>query len=204
VIAVKNGCFARRALSAVCVVGGGLALLAPAANANVYDTSTCASPQETQAFQSWKDNNWYTPIPGQSPAGFEARGWTLSGGAKIVTTTLRDGSTGQVLDLPSGATAVSPVTCVTTDYPTARTMVRNVIGAEGVFFYVSYAGDNAWTNPKNTGQVHGKGTDWTLSGSVNLQPTKTSGWQGVQMTFVGGGRTSEFQIYDAELDPRMK
>jgi hypothetical protein len=188
----------------VCAVGGGLALLAPAANANVYDTSACANPQESQAFLSWKDSRWYTPIPGQSPAGFDATGWTLSGGATVATTTLPGGSTGQVLDLPSGASAVSPVTCVTTDYPTARTMVRDVKGSEGVFFYVSYAGTTAWSTPKNTGQLHGNATSWTLSAPVKLQPTKSDGWQGVQIGFVAGGKTSDFQIYDAELDPRMK
>jgi hypothetical protein len=79
-----------------------------------------------------------------------------------------------VLDLPSGSKAVAPVACVTSSYPTFRTFVRNVVGAEGVFFYASYAGANSWSNPNNTGQFH------------------------------GGGKTSDFQVYDAELDPRMK
>src|ERR1700759_2982644 len=100
--AVKNGSFARRALIAVCAAGAAAAVLAPVANASVYDTSSCSNPQESQAFLSWKDPNWYTPIPGQSTTGFDATGWTLTAGAKTVTTTLPDGSTGQVLDLPSG------------------------------------------------------------------------------------------------------
>jgi hypothetical protein len=201
---MKPGTLARRGLTLLCAAGGAMTLLAPAASAGVFDTSVCTAPQEAQAFLSWKDRNWYTPIPGQSSDGFDGAGWTLSGGAQIVTTTLPDGSTGQVLDLPSESRAVSPVACVTTDYPTARTMVRNVAGAEGVFFYVSYAGSTSWTNPKNTGQVHGKGTAWTLSDAVNLQPTHLTGWQPVQMTFIAGGKTSDFEIYDAELDPRMK
>jgi hypothetical protein len=201
---VKNGSFARRGLIAVCAAGAAVAAVAPAASASVYDTSACANPQESQNFLSWKDPNWYTPIPGQNSAGFDGSGWTLGNGAQLVTAPLPDGSTGQVLDLPSGAWAVSPVSCVTTDYPTARTMVRDVKGAEGVGFSVSYAGDDAWTAPKNTGQVHGKATDWTLSAPVNLQPTKTTGWQAVRVVFVGLGKTSDFQVYDAELDPRMK
>jgi hypothetical protein len=34
---------------------------------------------------------------------FTGTGWTLSGGAKVVSATLADGTTGTVLDLPSGA-----------------------------------------------------------------------------------------------------
>lgn len=194
-----------RGLVLLSALAAGLASLPGQAAASVFDTSTCAAQPESQPFLSWKDKNWYTPFPGQSQAGFEGTGWTLSGGAGIVTTTLPDGSTGSVLDLPSGSRAVSPVACVTSDFPTARTMIRNVVGAEGVFFYVSYAGDSAWSQPKNTGQVHGKGTGaWTLSDPINLQPDSDSGWQPLQMTFVAGGKMSEFQIYNAWLDPRMK
>jgi hypothetical protein len=202
--AVKNGSFARRALIAVCAASAAAAVLTPVASASVYDPSTCANPQLSQNFLSWKDQNWYTPIPGQSNAGFDGTGWTLTGGARLVTSTLPDGATRQVLDLPSGSKAVSPVSCITSDYPTFRTFVRDVVGSEGVFFYVSYAGASSWSNLKNTGQFHGNGTAWSLSGSVNLQPTKTSGWQPVQITFIPGGKTSDFQVYDAELDPRMK
>ncbi len=51
------------------------------------------------------------------------------------------------------------------------TMVRDVVGSEGVFFYVGYEGTNTWTNPRNTGQVHGQQTAWTLSNPVNVQPS---------------------------------
>jgi hypothetical protein len=201
---VKNGSFARRALTALCAAGAAVAVLAPAASASVYDTSTCSNPSLSQEFLPWKDSNWYTPIPGQSSDGFDGTGWTLSGGARLITTTLPDGTTGQVLDLPSGSKAVAPVACITASYPTFRSFVRDVRGSEGVFFYVSYAGANSWTNPKNTGQFHSAGTTWSLSGAVNLQPTNVSGWQPVQITFIPGGKTSDFQVYDAELDPRMK
>ena len=119
-----------------------------------------------------------------------------------MTTTLANGSTGTVLDLPSGAKAVSPTMCVTSDYPTARTMVKDVVGSEGVFFYVSYEGTNTWDSPRNTGQVHGNNTAWTLSGKVNVQPSGTPGWQPVRFTLIGGGKTSRFQIYDLYVDPR--
>jgi hypothetical protein len=142
-------------------------------------------------------------LPGESYDSFGGEGWELSGGASVEPATLADGTEGQVLDLPSGSKAVSPTFCVTSEYPTARTMVRNVKGSEGVFFYVSYAGTPTWNTPKNTGQVHGSGTAWTLATPVNMQPYKTAGWQPVKITLLPGGKTSEFQIYNLYVDPRF-
>jgi hypothetical protein len=92
--------------------------------------------------------------------------------------------------------------CITSAYPTARLHVRNLKGAEGVFFYVSYYQNGTWTSPKNTGQFHGDHADWTLSNPMNVQPLKTSGWQQVRFTFVAGGTTSHFQADDFWVDPR--
>ena len=81
-----------------------------------------------------------------------------------------------VLDLPSGSKAVSPTICVTSSYPTARTMVRNVIGAEGVFFYVSYAGTKTWATPRRTRvRSTAAARPGRLSTPVNLQPYNSLG-----------------------------
>jgi hypothetical protein len=164
----------------------------------------CSAAELSQPFLSANDSNWYTLAPGESRDNFEGAGWELSGGAQIITTTLSDSSKGSVLDLPSGSKAVSPTICVTSEYPTARTMVRNVAGSEGVFFYVSYDGTNTWNNPKNTGQVHGSNTAWTLATPVNLQPYNVSGWQPMRITLIPGGKTSVFQVYDLYVDPRNR
>jgi hypothetical protein len=201
---MKYAVLARRA---VCMAAGLTALVAGSAQAATtgsVDTSACTNPLLTQPFLSSHDSNWYTLIPGQTPGNFDGTGWQLSGGARIITTTLADGSTAHVLDLPSGSRAVSPTMCVTSDYPTARTMVRDVKGSEGVFFYVSYEGTNTWTTPKNTGQVHGAQTAWTASTPVNVQPSNTPGWQPVRFTFVPGGNTSDFQLYDIYIDPHCR
>ena len=162
-------------------------------------------PELSQTFLSVKDRNWYTLAPGQSPAGFTGSGWTLTNGAEIVTTQLQDGQSGSVLNLPSGAVAVSPPICVTSDYPTARTLVRNVVGGDGVQFYVSYQGTRTWEQPKNTGQLHGQQKNWTISDPVNVQPDHgTAGWQIVRFVFVAGGKASDFQVYNFYVDPRMK
>ena len=82
--------------------------------ATLVKTSACSQPSYSfsQPFSTVKDANWYTLAPGENVDSFDGTGWTLSGGAKLVTTTLADGTTGTVPDLPTGATAVSPPMCV--------------------------------------------------------------------------------------------
>jgi hypothetical protein len=180
-----------------------VAVPAQAATSSV-NASQCSSPELFQPFLYAGDGNWYTALPGDTYDSFSGQGWQFSGGAKLLSTTLSDGKAGSVLDLPSGSKAISPVICVTSEYPTARGVVRNVKGAEGVFFYVEYEGTNTWSKPKNTGQIHGNGTAWTLVTPVNLQPEKTSGLQPMRITLVPGGTTSDFQVYNLFADPRMR
>jgi hypothetical protein len=188
------------------LLGTGIALPLPIGLTGVtlVDSLACQHPTTTQPFIADNDSNWYTQVPGQGSSGFTGRGWSLYHGAKVVTTGLRNGATGTALDLPSGSYAVSPSICVTNEFPKARTVVRNVVGSEGVQFYVSYEGTKTWNSPRNSGQVHGQGSGWTLSNDVNVQPSSKPGWQIVRFVFVPGGRSSDFQLYDFWVDPRMK
>jgi hypothetical protein len=201
--------FSRRSLSlsgGLAVVLAGLAVtpaLASFTPTAPVNTSACSAPQLSQPYLSAGDSNWYTLAPGQTPGNFVGAGWKLSGGAHITTVRLQNGQTGSVLDLPSGSTAVSPPMCVASDYPTARTTVRNVVGSQGVHTYVSYAGTRTAYNPQDTGQFHGNNSAWTLSNPINVHPGNLPGWQLVQFTFAPGGMTSEFQIYNFYVDPRM-
>jgi hypothetical protein len=158
----------------------------------------------SQPFLSAGDGNWYMLAPGQTTDSFDGSGWTLTGGAAVVNAPLQSGQTGSVLDLPSGSTAVSPPVCVTADYPTARVLVRGVLGYQGVNMYVSYAGTRTASQPRITGQLHGTGTSWTLSNPVNVAPGTAPGWQLVRFTLVPQGQASNFQIYDFYVDPRMR
>jgi hypothetical protein len=194
---MKHSLFTRRSLTLGVAVAA--FALVPASSAAADSTASCPNLGVSQPFLSWKDSHWYSLMPGQTTAAFTGSGWVLSGGAKIATTTRADGTTGAVLDLPSGAQAVSPTICVTSAYPTARTMVRDVAGSEGVFVSVSYAG----AKNQSVGQVHGQQSSWALSTAVNIHSAPITGKQPVQFTFVGGGKTSEFQIYNFYLDPRM-
>ena len=170
---------------------------------SVTSTSQCTDPVLTQPFLNWGDANYYTLTPGESVDNFAGSYWTLSGGATVVSTTLADGSTGRVLDMPAGSQAVSPTMCVQSNYPIARTMIQ---GTAGIQFYVSYAGTASWTNPKNTGQIHGaSNTAWSLITPVNLQPYNTTGWQLLRLTLIAPATTRfDSQLYNFYLDPYSK
>lgn len=175
----------------------------PAAEAALLasEIASCQAAELFQPFTGAGDNNLYMLAPGQSSTTFEGQGWTLSGGASIETTTLPSGGTGPVLNLPSGSEAVSPSMCVTKEYPVARMEVRDVVGAEGVSFNVSYDGKPNWQKPQNTGQVRGNGNGWTLSNTVNTQPFNEPGWQLVRITLIPGGKNSDFQVDNFYIDP---
>jgi hypothetical protein len=167
------------------------------------DQAPCSPPQLSQPFLSADDTNWYRLLPGEAPGSFDGAGWNLSGGAQIITTQLSDGQTGSVLDLPSGSVAVSPVMCVSSSFPTARTMVRAPGGNDGVSVYVSYVGTDSWQSPQNIGVANGSGAGWTLSDPLDTQPASRPGWQRVRFTLIPGGGRSDLQVYNFAIDPRM-
>ena len=177
------------------------AATAGAARAEITSTSECAESVLSQHFLPFRDYNWYAEVAGQDETGFTGEGWTLSSGAEVVSTTDATGQTIQALELPNGAKAVSPTICVTRDFPTGRMMVREVAGAQDIFFYVSYAGTKTWTAPKSTDKFRGSGNAWDLSDPINLQPSSVSGWQLVKFTLVAGGKNDRSQVYDFWVDP---
>lgn len=190
-----------------------LALGAGPAQAATSDTSTqateitlpsqCTQPTLSQPFLYAGDSNFYALAPGQTTESFNGDGWTLSGGASIQTTTLSEGQQGSVLDLPGGSKAVSPTFCVTSEYPRARTLIRDVAGSGGLAFYASYLGTPTWEEPKNTGRVAGAAPgQWVLSRSFSMRPYSVPGWQIARFTVVApGGSTSDYQIYNLYVDP---
>jgi hypothetical protein len=78
--------------------------------------------------------------------------------------------------------------------------VRDVVGSEGIQVGVSYAGAAVQT----VGQVHGQQAAWTVSTPFNVQPSSVTGWQLAQFAFAAKGKSSDFQIYDFYVDPRMR
>lgn len=189
---------ARRSLG-VCISAAALLTAVPA----VATATTCSAPALVQAYSWASDTNWYMAPPGEGWDVFGGTGWVLSGGAKIVSTTLADGKKGTLLDLPSGAKAVSPATCVTNDYPSSRTEVRNVLGSAGVAVSVAYMGTKTWGSPQASATVTGIGTSWTIPKPFSIHPSTVTGWQLAQFTLVAVGSSSEYQISNLYVDPRM-
>src|SRR5207344_2080783 len=74
------------------------------------------------------DSDAYELLPGGDFEGASV-GWTLSGGAKLAPESEPHGATGSVgshsLNLPAGASAQSPFTCVNASYPSFRFFARN-------------------------------------------------------------------------------
>lgn len=165
-------------------------------------TDACSPAPTTQPFTAFGDFHHYTLVPGQAPDDFTGRGWTLTGGANIVTSALQDGTQGSVLDLPGGSKAVSPVMCVTNLDPIARTMVQSLKGSAGVDIKVTYLTRRGHT--VSTGNIKGRKHAWALSRVVHIHPSRTSGWQLAQFTFVSHAKKkSDYRIYNFYVDPRM-
>jgi hypothetical protein len=191
----------------ICSTALGISAASALAAAGSPAPATCPGQTFSQIFAAFGDTNEYTLVPGGNFNG-ASEGWQLSKGARIINSTRPNGSTGGVLDLPSGAVAVSPPVCVTLAYPTARVFVRDVKGSEGVAVGLAYAGTNRTVaSPQNVGQVHGQQTAWTLSNPINIQPQTAGPEEGTRearFVFTATGNTSEFQLSGLYVDPRMR
>jgi hypothetical protein len=88
----------------------------------------CAPASYTHPFTPWLDLDSYALAPN---GGFEAgsTGWTLTGGAKVVsgneTYRVNGASDAASLALPAGSSATSSAVCVDPTSPTLRLFVRN-------------------------------------------------------------------------------
>ncbi len=193
----------RRALGLgvlIAAVAGGPAHAAT--KSNTSNTAGCNSPSYTltQPYLSLGDSNWYTLTPGQTVDSFNGAGWTLTGGAKIVTTTLADGTTGSVLDLPPGSQAVSPAMCVDSGFPTARGTLLQQSNGPGMRVSVAYAGG---AGGQSSGVVNG-GPTWSVSRAIQLHASDLSGWQDGQYTFAAPSNGGNVELYDFYVDPRCQ
>ena len=184
--------------------------------AAITGTSPCSDPVLTQALLGFGDANLYALAPGQSVDSFDGTGWTLLGNASIVGTDLFDGSTGQVLDLPSGSAAISPDVCVNSTFQSARVMVRDLSGSDNVSFYAVYphehghgskshrhghGSDSSWGTSQDVDGSPSASDGWALSDPFKLAPGSATGWQVARFAFVAGGQGNESQLYDFYLDP---
>ena len=142
---------------------------------------------------------------GRKPRQLQRRGLDARSGAKLVTTTLADGRTGQVLDLPSNATAVSPVICVTTRLPRRahgdprpRRRRRRRLQRRIPRHQHRQQPQEHRTGPQQQGHRLGR-----LRPGQHPAQRHTTGWQQMRLVLTGKGNTSNFQIYNLYIDPRL-
>jgi hypothetical protein len=180
---------------------------AKAAPGNVSaELAVCPGQTFAQPFEAFKDSNYYTQVEGSEFNG-GSEGWELTNGAEVVEGTRPDGSSGGVLDLPSGSVAISPPVCVTLQYPTARAYVETVEGGGGVTVGVVYAGVKSGPTGQPVGQLNAKpNKGWELSNPFNVNPQlagKEEGVREVRFIFANSTKNSDFHVFGLYVDPRM-
>ncbi len=199
----------RRAALVAGAAGAMLALIAPtglAAKSKAIATGSpavCEGQVLSQVFLAYEDTHLYTLAPG-GEFNSASEGWTLSGGASIVGAVRPSGSSGGVLNLPSGSRAVSPPMCVTLAYPTARAWVDAAAGSKAVKVSVSYAGHPSELAPQEVGTLKSKHGAWTL-GKFGVEPAlggEEEAAREVQIVFEGGAKGTN-EIFGVYVDPRM-
>jgi hypothetical protein len=168
--------------------------------------AVCPGQTFSQPFAQLNDDNYYTLVEG-SEFNAPEEGWQLSNGAQIVAGTRPDGSSGGVLDLPTGAYAVSPPVCVTLQYPTARGWVEAAQGTGAVTVGVYYAGSRTLGIGQVVGQLAAKaGQGWELSSPFAVRPQLTGKEEGVRevrFVYANLSRASDFHMSGLYVDPRM-
>jgi hypothetical protein len=194
-----------------CAAGLMLALLSlcsASAMASSADPEAAVCPGQTfsQPFGGFGDSNYYTLVESSEFNG-GAEGWQLEGGAQVVEGVRPDGSFGGVLDLPSGAVAVSPAVCVTLQYPKARTWVEGVEGGGAVTVSVVYA-DSKKPTGAHSGRLRDKDENgWTLSKQFNVTPQLGGSEEGVRevrFVYANTEKSSDFHVWGLFVDPRMR
>ena len=168
--------------------------------------ASCPSQTSSQAFLSWADSSEYTLVSGSSFAG-AAPGWTLSGGAKVVSGGEPYGAAGSVsqssLALPAGASAQSPLTCVDGSDPTWRFFAGSLAGSSSVEVSVVYQTSNSPVVVP-VGVASGNG-GWQPSPVMQTGAQVASALQGgtaqIALRFTGISGTTN--VDDVFIDPRM-
>jgi hypothetical protein len=176
------------------------------ASAALINTGACNEAQLSQPFVRWGDTSSYELVPGGDFEGSSA-GWSLSGGAQRVSGSEPYGATGVVgsdsLELPAGASAQSPFTCVNAAYPTFRFFARNDSLLGSVLVQVVYETPlGPVALPLGAVALSGawEPTLPMLTGSVALGAL-SGGTAQAALRFTALGGSS--QIDDVFVDPRM-
>jgi hypothetical protein len=199
---VTNG---SRRTSRVLAAAAGLALagFAPAAaqaKPDKSDAQACVVDHVlTNPFAAWGDHADYALAPGGD---FEtgATGWTLDDGAAVTTGNqpFDIGAPGaSSLELPLGASAVSPAMCIDETYTSFRFFARNDGSRRSALrVQVRYLDRQGRSRDETTRLV--AGDEWSLTESLELDGAE--GAELVEFRFTPRGR-GDWQIDDLYVDP---
>lgn len=172
----------------------------------LIDTNPCNENALSQPFARWGDSSYYELAPGGDIEG-SLSGWTLSGGASVVTGSEPFGATGEVgkrsLSLPAGSSVQTPFTCVDAAYPTIRFFAEGSSILSSVLVQVLYK--EAGLTVAVPAGIVALDTQWApslkgLTGSLAL--ALTSGGT-AQMAIRFTALTGTSRVDDIFLDPRM-
>jgi hypothetical protein len=201
---VRNGFRTRRIGGTLALAAAAFALLAPGtAGAGLLSTGTASScdPNTSQAFEDWGDSSTYRLMPGGS---FDSgAGWTLAGGAKVVSGNepyaLVPGT--HSLLIPAGGTATSPTVCFSFGDLHSRFVVRSTGGSGKLEVDVQVKSLLGLLSILDGGTVSADGT-WDPSPKVsalisNVGSLLTTKAISLRLHASGTG----FQVDDVYLDP---
>jgi hypothetical protein len=205
--------FARFRSLGLAAAGVGVAVLMSATPAGAATRTTllagqtCDSATLTQPFSQWGDTNEYKLVTGGS---FESSpsSWTLTGGAQTVAGSEPFGVTGSLgsssLDLPAGASAQSPTTCVSAAYPTFRLFAHTNGVLSTVLVQVVYQVPllGSVAIPVGTIALNGAWSPTVPMLTASAIPGLLSGGT-AQVALRFTALTGDSQIDDVFVDPRM-
>ncbi len=214
-----NGCWNRVRNALGLAVAVPLVLAATAAAQEVATTAastdTCTDPSLEQPFSALGDTRDYVLAPGGAFDDPTGAGWTLAGGASVVSATdpfaFGSSTDSNSLSLPPGASAVSPTMCVDLHYPTMRFIGQQLsdqdLGLDVEVFYPNVPEDKQkW---ERTATIKSKFKDgWEVTNDIKVKPErggKTAGWRLVALRFTAkSDRVGTWLVDDVFVDPRMK
>ena len=194
----------------IAVLGVVAALAIGAGTAQAAGTGRCPTYQLGHPFLPWLDPLSYTLAPN---GGFESgsTGWTLSGGAKVVSGNerffVRSSTDKYSLSLPAGSSATSGLTCVETLETTMRFFAINTgsllstLKVEAV-----YKDAGGTTRSLPVGLVLGTGS-WSpalptpIVANLLELPLLTDGKVDVAFRFTPQGILGNWRIDDVYVDP---
>jgi len=106
-------------------------LPAAGASADVINTGLCDGAALSQPFAQWGDDAHYKLLPGGDFEG-SLSGYTLRGGAKVVSGNESFGSGTKALSIPAGGSVLTDATCVNSANPTYRFFYKSQGGLLGL------------------------------------------------------------------------